>query len=66
MTTNETIRRDIDAGDIQAIARSGFGPLKAARYMLLRVAEADTARQWLRLQCGIFDCGQLLIREVIG
>lgn len=48
MTTNETIRRDIDAGDIQAIARSGFGPLKAARYMLLRVAEADTARQWLR------------------
>jgi deferrochelatase/peroxidase EfeB len=47
MTTNETIRRDIDAGDIQAIARSGFAPLKAARYMLLRVTDADTARQWL-------------------
>ena len=48
MTTDETTRRDIDTGDIQAIARSAFATLKAARYMLLRVTEADTARQWLR------------------
>src|SRR5690242_8408370 len=41
------MRREIDASDIQAIARSGFGSLKAARYLLLRVAERDTARQWL-------------------
>ena len=47
MTTNETIRRDIETGDIQAIARSGFATLTAARYMLLRVTEADSARQWL-------------------
>jgi deferrochelatase/peroxidase EfeB len=48
MTAKETIRREIDAGDIQAIARTAFGSLKAARYLLLRVIEPDTARRWLR------------------
>ena len=48
MMSNETTRRDVDAGDIQAIARTAFLSLKAARYMLLRVTEADTAREWLR------------------
>lgn len=48
MKANETIRRDVDTGDIQAIARTGFASLKAARYMLLRITEVDTARQWLR------------------
>jgi deferrochelatase/peroxidase EfeB len=47
MSAKQTIRRDVDAADIQAIAKSAFGSLKAARYMLLRVSDADTARQWL-------------------
>ena len=42
------MRSEIDAGDIQAIAKSGFGKIKAARYLLLRVAERDAARHWLR------------------
>ena len=33
--------------DIQALVRSGFGSLGAARYILLRVAQADRARAWL-------------------
>src|ERR1700712_2477872 len=41
-------RRDIDTADIQAIAKTGFGSLKAASYMLLRVVEPDAARRWLR------------------
>ena len=48
MTVKETIRREIDADDIQAIARAGFGSFNAARYMLLRIAEVDIAREWLR------------------
>jgi len=48
MTVKETIRREIDADDIQAIARAGFGSLNAARYVLLRVTGADSAREWLR------------------
>ncbi len=41
-------RRDIDTKDIQAIAKTGFGALKAASYMLLRVVEPHSARRWLR------------------
>src|SRR5712672_370882 len=41
-------RRDIDTGDIQAIAKTGFGSLAAASYMLLRVVEPGAARRWLR------------------
>jgi deferrochelatase/peroxidase EfeB len=41
-------RRDIDTGDIQAIAKTAFGSLGAASYMLLRVVEPSAARQWLR------------------
>jgi deferrochelatase/peroxidase EfeB len=48
MKANKTIRRDVDDDDIQAIARTAFGSHSAAKYMLLRVGEADTARQWLR------------------
>jgi deferrochelatase/peroxidase EfeB len=48
MTVRETMRREIDASDIQAIARSAFDLLKAARYVLLRVVEPNAARQWLR------------------
>jgi deferrochelatase/peroxidase EfeB len=42
-------RRDIDTSDIQAIAKTGFGSLRAASYMLLRVVEPSAARQWLRV-----------------
>ena len=42
------MRREINASDIQAIAKSGFDKVKAARYLLLRVTERDTARHWLR------------------
>jgi deferrochelatase/peroxidase EfeB len=42
------MRRDIDTKDIQAIAKTGFGSLKAASYMLLRVVEPHSARRWLR------------------
>jgi deferrochelatase/peroxidase EfeB len=49
MTARETnMRREIDADDIQAIARTAFGSFKSARYMLLRVVEPVAARQWLR------------------
>jgi deferrochelatase/peroxidase EfeB len=41
-------RRDIDASDIQAIARTAFGRLNGAVYLLLRVADAGSARAWLR------------------
>jgi deferrochelatase/peroxidase EfeB len=41
-------RRDIDAGDIQAITKTAFDALKGASYMLLRVVEPHTARRWLR------------------
>jgi deferrochelatase/peroxidase EfeB len=51
MTARETnMRREIDADDIQAIARTAFGSFKSARYMLLRVVEPVAARQWL---CGL-------------
>jgi deferrochelatase/peroxidase EfeB len=49
MTARETkMRPEIDAADIQAIARTAFGSLRSARYMLLRVVEPNAARQWLR------------------
>ncbi|HZR90045.1 MAG TPA: peroxidase [Bradyrhizobium sp.] len=41
------MRSDIDAGDIQAIARTAFGSLKSARYLLLRIADVDATRRWL-------------------
>jgi deferrochelatase/peroxidase EfeB len=41
-------RRDVDKGDIQAIARTAFGRLNGAIYLLLRVVEAGGARAWLR------------------
>ena len=40
-------RRDVETHDIQALARTGFGSLPAARYLLLRVEEAGAARRWL-------------------
>ena len=33
--------------DVQALARSGFGSLGAAHYVLLRVAHAPSVKQWL-------------------
>src|ERR1700738_872240 len=41
-------RRYIDRNDIQAIAWTGFGSLHGASYVLLRVSESRSARQWLR------------------
>jgi deferrochelatase/peroxidase EfeB len=40
-------RREIDKGDIQAIAKTAFDSLKGASYMLLRVVEPHAARRWL-------------------
>ena len=41
------IRADIDTADIQALAHSGFGTLKGAVYLLLRVVDPALARRWL-------------------
>jgi deferrochelatase/peroxidase EfeB len=40
-------RADVDTADIQAIARTAFGSLTGASYLLLRVADARAARAWL-------------------
>jgi deferrochelatase/peroxidase EfeB len=40
-------RRDVDRWDIQALARTGFGTLTGATYLMLRVVDAAAARQWL-------------------
>ena len=40
-------RADVDTADIQAIARTAFGSLTGASYLLLRVADASAARTWL-------------------
>lgn len=42
------MRRCIDRSDIQAIAWTGFGSLRGASYVLLRVVEPRAARRWLR------------------
>jgi deferrochelatase/peroxidase EfeB len=42
------MRSEIDAGDIQAIAKTAFGSLNGARYMLLRIEDPEAARRWLR------------------
>ena len=41
------MRADLDSADIQAIARTAFGALTGASYLLLRVADARAARPWL-------------------
>ena len=41
------MRSEIDAGDIQAIAKTAFGSLNGARYLLLRVVDPGAARRWL-------------------
>ena len=41
------IRPDIDAGEIQALVHTGFGSLKEASYLLLRVTDPSAARAWL-------------------
>src|SRR5271166_2666715 len=40
-------RADVDSADIQAIARTAFGSLNGASYLILRVADAPAARRWL-------------------
>jgi deferrochelatase/peroxidase EfeB len=40
--------RSADSSDIQAIVWTGFGSLDGASYLLLRVVEPRSARQWLR------------------
>src|SRR5215813_3824219 len=42
------MRSNIDAADIQAIAKTAFDSLDGARYMLLRVSDPAAARRWLR------------------
>jgi Dyp-type peroxidase family len=39
---------EVDYGDIQGLARFGHGRLKEACYLLLRVADREAARAWLR------------------
>ena len=39
---------EVDYGDIQGLARFGHGQLKEACYLLLRVADRNAAREWLR------------------
>ena len=39
---------EVDYGDIQGLARFGHGRLEEACYLLLRVADRDAAREWLR------------------
>lgn len=41
-------RTDVNRADIQAIARTAFGSLTGASYLILRVADARSARSWLR------------------
>jgi deferrochelatase/peroxidase EfeB len=40
-------RRDVETDDIQALARTGFGSLTGACYLLMRVVDAAAARRWL-------------------
>ena len=40
-------RRDVDSPDIQAFARTGFGSLTGAAYLLLRVVDPRAARRFL-------------------
>jgi deferrochelatase/peroxidase EfeB len=40
-------RLDIDRADIQAIARTAFGRLTGASYLMFRVVDAPAARGWL-------------------
>jgi deferrochelatase/peroxidase EfeB len=42
------MRSEIDAGDIQAIARTAFASFKSARYLLLRIDNPAATRRWLR------------------
>lgn len=37
-----------EAADIQGLVRTGYGSLKGARYLLLRIGDAERARPWLR------------------
>nr|WP_315381957.1 hypothetical protein [uncultured Sphingomonas sp.] len=39
-----------DLHDVQALVRSGFGSLGAARYLLLRIGDAAAAKAWLARQ----------------
>jgi deferrochelatase/peroxidase EfeB len=41
-------RRDVDPRDVQALARTGFGSLKQATYLLLHVSDPEPARAFLR------------------
>ncbi len=40
-------RADVDRHDIQAIARTAFGSLLGASYLLMRVVDAPAAKAWL-------------------
>src|SRR5574337_193205 len=44
------MRRDVDAADIQALARTGFNSLEGAAYLMLRVEDRQAARRWLDAQ----------------
>jgi Dyp-type peroxidase family len=39
---------EVDYGDIQGLARFGHGRLKEACYLLVRIADREAARAWLR------------------
>ncbi|WP_209347643.1 hypothetical protein [Pontixanthobacter sp. CEM42] len=42
-----TERAKDEAADIQGLVRTGYGSLKAARYILLRIEDSNAAKQWL-------------------
>jgi len=41
------MRLDVEAADIQALARTAFGTLKGATYLMFRVENPEAARRWL-------------------
>jgi deferrochelatase/peroxidase EfeB len=42
------IQSDLDYNDVQGLVRYGYGKMKEASYVLLRVKHAPAARSWLR------------------
>lgn len=49
----------LELDDIQGLVARGYGNLPAARYLILRVDDADTARAWLRQIAGQVTPGSL-------
>ena len=48
MDRSPMTRSEFDYGDVQGLVRFGYGKMKAASYVLLRVKNPAAARSWLR------------------